>query len=132
MQTRTPVIVLSTVAAGATAFRRTLSLMAALALAGTLMLGGCGPAMTRPQVSEQDLLKLRTKGDEQAVAEGRRVLGRSLERTKAEYDRRAAAGQPPPVIDRLFAGCFQKGSVVGFMISMEGCFPIAELVLEHD
>ncbi|MET0500081.1 MAG: hypothetical protein ABW172_01015, partial [Candidatus Binatia bacterium] len=67
MQTRTPVIVLSTVAAGATAFRRTLSLMAALALAATLMLGGCGPAMTRPQVSEQDLLKLRTQGDEQAL-----------------------------------------------------------------
>ena len=102
MQTRTPVIVLSTVAAGATAFRRTLSLMAALALAGTLMLGGCGPAMTRPQVSEQDLLKLRTKGDEQAVAEGRRVLGRSLERAKAEYDRYTAGGRKePPVIDIL-------------------------------
>ena len=91
MQTRTPVIVLSTVAAGATDFRRTLSLITALALAGTLMLGGCGPAMTRPQVSEQDLLKLRTKGDEQAVAEGRGVLGRSLERAKAEYDGYTAA-----------------------------------------
>ena len=102
MRTRTPVIVHSTVAAGATAFRRTLSLMAALALAGTLMLGGCGPAMTRPQVSEQDLLKLRTKGDEQAIAEGRRVLGRSLERAKAEYDRYTAGGRKePPVIDIL-------------------------------
>ena len=99
MQTRTPVIVLSTVAAGATAFRRTLSLMAALAFTGTLMLGGCGPAMTRPQVSKQELLKLRTKGDEQAIAEARRVLGRSLERAKAEYDRYTAGGRKePPVI----------------------------------
>ena len=121
MQTRTPVIVLSTVAAGATAFRRTLSLMAGLALAGTLMLGGCGPAMTRPQVSEQDLLKLRTKGDEQAVAEGRRVLGRSLERTKAEYDRYTAGGRKaPPVIDILIIsgggdwGAFGAGFLKGW------------------
>ena len=121
MQTRTPVIVLSTVAAGATAFRRTLSLMAALALAGTLMLGGCGPAMTRPQVSEQDLLKLRTKGDEQAVAEGRRVLGRSLERAKAEYDRYTAGGRKePPVIDILIIsgggdwGAFGAGFLKGW------------------
>ena len=121
MQTRTSVIVLSTVAAGATAFRRTLSLMAALALAGTLMLGGCGPAMTRPQVSEQDLLKLRTKGDEQAVAEGRRVIGRSLERAKAEYDRYTAGGRKePPVIDILIIsgggdwGAFGAGVLKGW------------------
>ena len=31
------------------AIRRTLSLMAVSALAVALMLGGCGPAMTRPQ-----------------------------------------------------------------------------------
>ena len=121
MRTRTPVIVHSTVAAGATAFRRTLSLMAALAFAGTLMLGGCGPAMTRPQVSEQDLLKLRTKGDEQAIAEGRRVLGRSLERAKAEYDRYTAGGRKaPPVIDILIIsgggdwGAFGAGVLKGW------------------
>ena len=76
---------------GALVTRRTRSLMAVFILAAALALGGCGPAMTRPQVSEQDLLKLRTKGDEQAVAEGRRVLGRSLERAKADYDRYSAA-----------------------------------------
>ena len=70
MQTKIPVIVLSTVAIGATALRRTLSLMVLSVLAGELMLSGCGPAMTRPQVSEQDLLKVRTTGDEQAVVEG--------------------------------------------------------------
>ena len=121
MQTKTPVIVLSTVAAGATAFRRTLSLMAALAFAGTLMLDGCGPAMTRPQVSEQDLLKVRTKGDEQAVTEGRRVLDRSLERAKAEYDRYTAGGRKaPPVIDILIIsgggdwGAFGAGFLKGW------------------
>ncbi len=121
MQTRTPVIVLSTVAAGATAFRRTLSLMAALAFTGTLMLGGCGPAMTRPQVSKQELLKLRTKGDEQAIAEARRVLGRSLERAKAEYDRYTAGGRKePPVIDILIIsgggdwGAFGAGFLKGW------------------
>ena len=95
--------------------------MAALALAGTLMLGGCGPAMTRPQVSEQDLLKLRTKGDEQAVAEGRRVLGRLLERTKAEYDRyTAGARKEPPVLDILIIsgggdwGAFGAGFLKGW------------------
>jgi hypothetical protein len=95
--------------------------MAALALAGTLTLGGCGPAMTRPQVSEQDLLKLRTKGDEQAIAEGRRVLGQSLERAKAEYDRYTAGGRKePPVIDILIIsgggdwGAFGAGFLKGW------------------
>ena len=41
-------------------------------------------------------------GDEQALAEGRRVLGRSLERDKAEYDRYTAGGRKEPtVIDIL-------------------------------
>ena len=77
--------------------------------------------MTRPQVSEQDLLKLRTKGDEQAVAEGRRVLGRSLERAKAEYDRYTAGGRKePPVIDILIIsgggdwGAFGAGVLKGW------------------
>src|SRR5262245_30776124 len=98
MQTRTPVIVLSTVAAGATAFRRTLSLMALSALAVALVLGGCGPALTRPPVTQQDLLKLRTTSDEESVAAGRKALGRLLERTKAEYDRSVAEGKQRPVI----------------------------------
>ena len=95
--------------------------MAFLILGVGLTLGGCGPAMTRPQVSEQDLLKLRTKGDEQAVAEGRRVLGRSLERAKAEYDRYTAGGrQEPPVIDILIIsrggdwGAFGAGVLKGW------------------
>ena len=85
------------------------------------MLGGCGPAMIRPEVSEQDLLKLRTKGDEQAVAEGRRLLDRSLERAKAEYDRYTAGGRKaPPVIDILIIsgggdwGAFGAGFLKGW------------------
>ena len=121
MQTKTPVIVLSTVAIGATALGRTLSLMALSVLAGELMLGGCGPAMIRPEVSEQDLLKVRTKGDEQAVTEGRRLLDRSLERAKAEYDRYTAGGRKaPPVIDILIIsgggdwGAFGAGFLKGW------------------
>ena len=106
---------------GALVTRGTRSLMAVFILAAALALGGCGPAMTRPQVSEQDLLKLRTKGDEQALAEGRRVLGRSLERAKAEYDRYTAGGRKePPVIDILIIsgggdwGAFGAGFLKGW------------------
>jgi Patatin-like phospholipase len=106
---------------GALVTRRTSSLMAVFILAAALALGGCGPAMTRPQVSEQDLLKLRTKGDEQAVAEGRRVLGGSLERAKAEYDRSVAEGRKErPVVDILIIsgggdwGAFGAGFLKGW------------------
>jgi Patatin-like phospholipase len=120
MRTRTFAILLSEAALGA-ATRRIFSLTAALALAGGLMLGGCGPAMTRPQVSQQDLLKLRSTGDEQAAASGERLIVRLLQRTKAEYDRRAAAGQPPPVIDILIVsgggdwGAFGAGFLKGWL-----------------
>jgi hypothetical protein len=112
---------LSNVTLAGAAFRRTLSMMALSVFAAGLMLGGCAPAMTRPQVSEQDLLTLRTKGDEQAVAEGRRLLGRSLERAKAEYDRYTAGGRKePPVIDILIIsgggdwGAFGAGFLKGW------------------
>ena len=84
----------SAVTRGAVATRRRFSLMAVSVLAVGLMLGGCGRALTRPPVTEQDLLKLRTRGDEQSVAASRKLLGKLLERTKTEYDRRAAAGLP--------------------------------------
>jgi Patatin-like phospholipase len=105
---------------GAPGSRWTRSLMAFLIFGVGLVLGGCGPAVTRPPVTQQDLLKLRTTGDEQAVAEGRRLIGRVLQRTKAEYDRRAAAGQPPPVIDILIIsgggdwGAFGAGFLKGW------------------
>jgi Patatin-like phospholipase len=120
MRTRTRVILLSSVTLGAAATRRTLSLMAVSVLAGGLLLAGCGPAMTRPQVTQQDLLKLRSTGDEQATASGEGIIVRLLQRTKAEYDRRAAAGQPPPVIDILIVsgggdwGAFGAGFLKGW------------------
>lgn len=110
----------SAVTLGAAAARRIFSLMVVSVLAAGLVLSGCGPALTRPPVTEQDLLKVRTRGDEQAVAANRQLLGRLLERTKAEYDRRAAAGQPPPVIDILIIsgggdwGAFGAGFLKGW------------------
>jgi hypothetical protein len=55
-------IILSTVSLRSTIARRTCSFMAASALAGTLVLGGCGPTMRRPPVTQQELLKLRGAG----------------------------------------------------------------------
>jgi Patatin-like phospholipase len=120
MRTRTFATLLSEAALGA-ATRRIFSLTAALALVAGLMLSGCGPSMTRPQVTQQDLLKLRTRVDEQAMSTGEKIIVRSLERTKAEYDRRAAAGQPPPVIDILIVsgggdwGAFGAGFLKGWL-----------------
>jgi hypothetical protein len=77
--------------------------------------------MTRPQVTQQDLLKARTMGDEQATSTGEKIIVRLLQRTKAEYDRRAAAGQPPPVIDILIVsgggdwGAFGAGFLKGWL-----------------
>jgi len=82
------------------------------------VLASCGPAMTRPPVTQQDLLKLRSTGDEQAAASDERIIVRLLQRTKAEYDRRAAA-EPPPVIDILIVsgggdwGAFGAGFLKG-------------------
>jgi hypothetical protein len=74
--------------------------MAAPVLAGGLVLGGCGAPLTRPPLTQQELLKLRTTGDEQSVAAGRELVGRLLERVKAEYDQyNAGARKTPPVID---------------------------------
>ena len=121
MRTRSPVIFLSNVALGAAATRRTFSLMAVSVFAVGLLLGGCGPAMTRPQVTQQDLLKARTTADEESVAIGRKFLGRLIERTKAEYDRYTAVGRKePPVIDILIIsgggdwGAFGAGFLKGW------------------
>jgi hypothetical protein len=94
--------------------------MVASALAGTLVLGGCGPAMTRQPVTQQELLKLRATADEESTAAGRKVLARLLERTKAEYDRSVAEGKQRPVIDILIIsgggdwGAFGAGFLKGW------------------
>jgi len=85
-----------------------------------LLLSACGPAMTRLPRDRADLEKLRSTEDEQVGVENRKILGRLLERTKTEYDRRAAAGQPPPVIDILIVsgggdwGAFGAGFLKGW------------------
>jgi len=89
-------------------------------LAAGLVLTGCGPTMKRPEVEQQQLLKMRSAGDEQAATTGAKIIVQLLERTKAEYDRRAAAGQPPPVIDILIVsgggdwGAFGAGFLKGW------------------
>lgn len=76
----------------ASAIRRLSGPTALLLVAAGLLLTACGPSMTRCEVQRKDLEKLRSVSDEQAAASGERFIVRLLERTKAEYDRRAAVG----------------------------------------
>jgi Patatin-like phospholipase len=99
-----------------------LSLMAVSVLGGLLLLGGCSPALTRPPLTQQDLLKLRARGDEQSVEASRKLLERLLARTKAEYDKYTAGGRKqPPVIDIVIIsgggdwGAFGAGFLKGWL-----------------
>ena len=102
------------------AIRRLIDSIAILLVSGAFLLSGCGPAMTRPPRERADLEKERATEEEQTGATNRKILDRLLERTKAEYDRRAAAGQPPPVIDILIIsgggdwGAFGAGFLKGW------------------
>ena len=112
-------------------------LLTALARAATAAVGGTDawrwpssrgscwavgrPALTRPPVTQPELLTLRTTSDEQAVAAGRRMLGRVLERTKAEYDRYTTGErQAPPVIDILIVSGGGTGGPSGRGFSKGG------------
>ena len=100
--------------------RQLISSIAIPFFTAALLLSACGPAMTRLPRDRADLEKLRSTEDEQVGVENRKILGRLLERTKTEYDRRAAAGQPPPVIDILIVsgggdwGAFGAGFLKGW------------------
>jgi hypothetical protein len=120
MRPRTVAILLTALTRAVAAARRRRRQVAVTVLAG-LVVGGCSPALTRPPVTQPELLALRTTSDEQAVATSRRVLARLLERTKAEYDRYTAGGRPaPPVIDILIIsgggdwGAFGAGFLQGW------------------
>jgi hypothetical protein len=120
MKPTTPTI-LSKVMLSASAIRRLATAIAVPLVAAAFVLGGCGPAMKRPEVERQDLLKLRSESDKRATATGEKIIVRLLQRTKAEYDRRAAAGQPPPVVDILIVsgggdwGAFGAGFLKGWL-----------------
>jgi hypothetical protein len=92
MQKRTSVMSFLTIAPWAMAALRRFSLVAVLIFAGGLVLGACGPAMIRPKVSKEDLVKLRTAGDERSLEAGREVLAKLVDRTKIEYDRTPPVG----------------------------------------
>jgi Patatin-like phospholipase len=120
MKTATPTI-LSKVILSASAIRWLVATITVPLIAAGLVLSGCGPAMKRPEVDRQKLIKLRSEGDEQAAGSSQRIVVRLLQRTKAEYDRRAAAGQPPPIIDILIVsgggdwGAFGAGFLKGWL-----------------
>ena len=90
-------------------------------MAVTLFAAGCGPAMMRSEVAPEKLVKTRSAGDERATAIARKAELRLLQRVKAEYDRRAEAGQPAPVIDILIFsgggdwGAFGAGFLKGWL-----------------
>ena len=119
MKTATPIVLGKML--DATAIGRLFSLMTVSLMAGSLTLTGCGPALKRPEVERQKLMELRSSADERALAGNRIILAKLLERTKAEYDKRAAAGQPAPVIDILIVsgggdwGAFGAGFLKGWM-----------------
>src|SRR5690242_1046319 len=102
------------------AMRRLIGSIAILLVSSTFLLSACGPAMTRPPRDRADLETARAAEDEQVGIENRKILGRLLERTKAEYDRRTAAGQPPPIVDILIIsgggdwGAFGAGFLKGW------------------
>jgi patatin-like phospholipase len=122
MRIRATVISLFSVAGAVMAnARRRFSSIGTFILVAAVMLGGCGPAMTRPPVSQEDLVKQRTAADEEFAASGRKILGRLLERTKAQYDRAVAEGKQRPVIDILIIsgggdwGAFGAGFLKGWL-----------------
>ena len=69
---------------GASALRRLAASIAVPLVAAGLVLTGCGPAMKRPEVDRQNLLKLRSASDERATATGEKIIVRLLQRTKAD------------------------------------------------
>src|SRR5499426_4566743 len=120
MRTRTSAI-FPTIALPA-AGHRVLSLMAVSLLAWGLTLVGCGPAMTRPPQTREDLVRVRTASDERSVEANKIMVSRLLERTKAEYDKyNAGARKEPPVIDILIVsgggdwGAFGAGFLKGWL-----------------
>src|SRR5262249_19350526 len=120
MRPRTVTLLLTALARAAAAARRRCRRVAVTVLAG-LVLSGCSPALTRPPVTQPELLALRTTSDEQTVTAFRTILGRLLERTKAEYDRYTAGERPtPPTLDILIIsgggdwGAFGAGFLQGW------------------
>ena len=101
--------------------RRIMSVMGPLALTGALLLCGCAGPQTRPEVTRQQLVRLRNASDEQSTIMARRLFARLLERTKVEYDRYTAGQRKePPVIDILIVsgggdwGAFGAGFLKGW------------------
>ena len=114
-------IVLPGAANGAAIRMRLSSLTVLVAVVVGLILVGCGPAITRQERAQEELVKGRVASDDQANTLSRSILGRLLERIKAEYDRyNAGTSKAPPVIDILIIsgggdwGAFGAGVLKGW------------------
>ena len=101
--------------------RRIMSVVGPLVLTGALLMCGCAGPQTRPEVTRQQLVRLRNASDEQSAIIARRLFARLLERTKAQYDRYTAGQRKePPVIDILIVsgggdwGAFGAGFLKGW------------------
>ena len=104
----------------ASSIRRGLSLMGAVT--GRPGLGGYGAFLTRPEVTQPDLLTRRAANDDQFTTTIRTTFHRLIERTKAEYDRYIdGTRKEPPVIDVLIIsgggdwGAFGAGFLKGWL-----------------
>lgn len=111
--------------------RERLGVVASLA-ASALLLAACTTPMTRPQMTQQELLKARQVDDDQALAANRRIMSQLLERAKAKHDRYATgAVKTPPVIDILIVsgggdwGAFGAGFLKGWL-SLPAQHPLAK------
>jgi len=129
------VILLLTGALGVIA-RRALLLLASAAFAKNLKKSlrpsSYRHSRTPEHISQQELLQQRNASDEWHITEGRKLFGRLLERTKAEYDLYNAGGQKqPPVVDILIIsgggdrGAFGAGFLKGWQ-KVPGQHPLAK------
>ena len=132
MKTTTSTTVFFDFVTGATARRRLYLRFVVFLVGAGIMLAGCGPAMKRADVTRENLIKLRSTSDDRSAAAGEKLLGRLLQRTKAEYDRRVASGQKgAPVIDILIIsgggdwGAFGAGFLKGWLEST-GAAPVGQ------
>src|SRR6476660_3250614 len=100
MNTITTPIFFFDIARHTAAIRRVIAWIAIPLVAVALVVNGCGPAMTRPEVDRQKLLKLRNASDAEFVASGERIVVRLLQHQDrirpARRGRTAAAGDRYP------------------------------------
>src|SRR5687767_10595091 len=99
-----------------------MKLLVTLLLVVAIAASGCGGFGERPKRTAEQLLTARVDSDAQAAEDGREMVNRVLQRTKAEYDDYIAKRRPDaPVIDILIIsgggdwGAFGAGFLKGWL-----------------